>query len=174
MPQTNRSFLDRVINLEADDHLLQTNVDESLSMDSESSWDGPTSDQFMSSPEFSGNNVVAQDFQPQNFQQSTTEQPTEYSWPVSTMEQASIQPTTEFSTESTPSQTVPAQTFEFGTEQVAQQPVATPAQPAATQQAATGTPSPFGGSIRSYYQWLKQRKQQQSYTNVTGDQVDNR
>lgn len=173
MPQTNRSFLDRVINLEADDHLLQTSVDESLSMDSESTWDGPTSDQFMSSPEFSGN-VVAQDFQPQNFQQSTTEQPTEFSWPVSTMEQASIQPTTEFPTQSTPTGTVPAQTFESGTEQVAQQPATTPAQPAATQQAATGTPSPFGGSIRSYYQWLKQRKQQQSYTNVTGDQVDNR
>ncbi|HEX2837508.1 MAG TPA: hypothetical protein VHN77_05215 [Phycisphaerales bacterium] len=173
MPQTNRSFLDRVINLEADDHLLQTGVDESLSMDNESTWDGPTSDQFMSSPEFSGN-VVAQDFQPQDFQQSTTEQPTEFSWPVSTMEHASIQPTTEFSTPSTPTETVPAQTFEFGTEQVAQQPVVTPAQPAATQQAATGTPSPFGGSIRSYYQWLKQRKQQQSYTNVTGDQVDNR
>lgn len=170
MPQTNRSFLDRVINLEADDHLLQTSVDESLSMDSESTWDGPTTDQFMSSPEFSGN-VVAQDFQPQDFQQSTTEQPTEFSWPVSTMEQAYTQPTTEFSNESTPAQTVPAQTFETSTEQVAQQPVATPA---ATQQAATGTPSPFGGSIRSYYQWLKQRKQQQSYTNVTGDQVDNR
>ncbi len=195
-PSTNRSFLDRVINLEADDHLLQTTADENLSFNTESSWHDANSDQFVTTPDFSGNVVAQQQVQPS--------EPAQQDWPVSNLNSNDTQAMSQPTQESFPQGQATLQPFDISspeavsaeanttaTQQVAQQATpaqtieATPApvpaantitaQPAAQQQA-TGTPSPFGGSIRSYYQWLKQKKQQpkQTYTNVTGEQVDNR
>ncbi|MFO0832647.1 MAG: hypothetical protein U0637_12500 [Phycisphaerales bacterium] len=187
-PTTNRSFLDRVINLEADDHLLQTTADESLSMEGESGYIDHNSDQF-AAPATTANAAS----------QQSTPATTEPSWPVSNLTetgaQAFSQPSTQTSSEAVPADSAPAatptqvSTEQTMTQQVAQQPAPqqTELQPVATMppaqqpfttqtaQQAAGTPSPFGGSIRAYYQWLKQKKQsQQTYTNVTGEQVDNR
>ncbi len=185
-PQTNRSFLDRVINREADDHLLQTTVDESVSSNtSESNWFDQTSDQFTQTQAM--NSATEQ-----SSSQSTTES-TLPSWPVGDFQQATAtQSTNTESTTSTPvdgfdaftteqvAQQPTEQSTEFTTEQVIEQPVAvttpapavTPA-PAPAKTMATGTPSPFGGNIRAYYQWLRQRQtKQQTFTNVSGDQVD--